>query len=144
MKHHPTPAQVPGENRPFKGLTAGQRHPFLVIWLVLMMLMNAAGLAVVPETLRWHQAQGTPGGSLPIKYLAVCMALNIIFAAALFWWRKWGFYGFACTSLVALGINLHLGIQAERVLIGGMGIFILFWALHLGEGQSAWNPFTQK
>ena len=43
--------------------------------------------------------------------LAIGAAANVACAFALFQWEKWGFYGFIVTSVLALAVNLSMGIN---------------------------------
>ncbi|MGH3770806.1 MAG: hypothetical protein ACRDRW_05325 [Pseudonocardiaceae bacterium] len=37
---------------------------------------------------------------------------NIVFSITLFQWRKWGFYGFSGVAIVALVVDLIIGLNA--------------------------------
>jgi len=49
-----------------------------------------------------------PAWMFPV--LAMGGILNVVFAVALFQWKKWGFYGFVATAAIALAINLSMGL----------------------------------
>ena len=69
-------------------------------------------------------SQNIPGGVS--KSMMIILALmgiaNVIFAVLLFKWRKIGFWGFLLTSIVALAINLNIGMSIGQSLLGLVGI----------------------
>jgi hypothetical protein len=79
----------------------------------------------------------TPAWATPT--LAIACIANVVFAVALFQWKKWGFYGFAATTVLALFINLKIGLQAGRVLFGLIGIVILYAVLQIGGAKKGWT-----
>jgi hypothetical protein len=54
-------------------------------------------------------------------------------------WKKWAFYGFAVTTVLALGVNLSVGLGIGRSLIGLVGIAVLYGVLQIGEQKKGWN-----
>jgi hypothetical protein len=139
MKKHPSPAQVLDENKARTGPRIGSRHAFLTCWLIFMLAANVAGLAMLPNTIMVYQKAGVPNVATFIGLQGICMGGNILFTLAILRWWKWGFYGFAVSTLVALGVNFYLGVQAEHALYGFMGVFVLYWALQLDGPYSAWQ-----
>ncbi|MBT8205004.1 MAG: hypothetical protein KJP14_07075 [Eudoraea sp.] len=118
-----------------------QRHGCVTAWLILLIIINsltalsylfAGGLI----------SQNIPGGVS--KSMMIILALmgiaNVIFAVLLFKWRKIGFWGFLLTSIVALAINLNIGMSIGQSLLGLVGIILLYGVLQIKKDQvSAWN-----
>jgi hypothetical protein len=78
-----------------------------------------------------------PAWTMPI--LAVASIANIVFAVALFQWKKWGFFGFVATAALALAINLKLGINIGQILLGLLGVAILYGVLQIGKEKKGWT-----
>ena len=75
-----------------------------------------------------------------IALITIAGVANILFAMALFRWKKWGFFGFVASSIVALGTNVFIGLGIAQSVFGLVGIVILYWVLNMGEGNSrAWT-----
>ena len=54
--------------------------------------------------------------------------------------KKIGFWGFVITSLVAVAVNLNIGLGIAQSLIGLIGILILYAVLQIkADNVSAWN-----
>ena len=64
---------------------------------------------------------------------------NIVFAVALFRWKRWGFLGFLMTTNLTLAINLSIGIKPALVLLGACGIIILYGVLQIGGHKKGWD-----
>ena len=97
----------------------------------LTAVVNLASEEAIRKTL-----PDMPSWALPV--LASCAALNVVFAIALFAWKKWGFYGFVGTSIVALIVNLRSGVGIIPALFGLLGVVILYAVLHIGGARKAW------
>ena len=115
-----------------------KRHGCLTTFLVLMVLSNTLTALVYllsGETI----AANFPGAS-PLAFVAlgVLCLINLVFAWALFRWKKWGFYGFVATGLLVLPINLFIGVGIAQSLFGFTGVAILYWTLQMGQGRKAW------
>jgi len=117
-----------------------QRHGFLTFWLVLMAIANIAST--------YLNAVAVPSGAMPrlpnvgdgIYYmLAAASFFNFICTIALFRWKKWGFYGFIASSVLALIVNIFvakLGILAS--LPGVLGVVLLYGVLQIGSDNKGW------
>src|SRR5262249_27191787 len=114
------------------------RHGCATAWLVFMIIANAAValmyLAMGGEIQR--QVPHFPGSALPV--LIVCVLLNIVFAVACLFWKKWGFYGFAVMSVVIFIINLLAGVGIQSA-TGLLGVVILYAVLQIGGEHSTWK-----
>jgi hypothetical protein len=115
------------------------RHGCLTAWLILMILANSLTAITTPllaSAIR-QNIPGFPGWVVwPISLLAL---LNVVFAVALFNWKKWGFIGFCATSILALALNLYAGIGVGQSLLGLLGIVILYAVLQIGGEKKGWT-----
>ncbi len=112
-----------------------QRHGCLTAWLIFMMVANGLLAAAVPFL------AGMPAITLPafdMGFMLIGAILNIICAIALFKWYRWGFYGFALTTVAAVIYNLSTGTPIAQTGSGLLGISILYWLLQLGTPK-AWD-----
>jgi hypothetical protein len=76
-----------------------------------------------------------PGWSV---FLSVIGAFLItICTVALFRWRKWGFYGVCAVAAVIFTVNLLSGV-GPLLLLGPVGVVVLYAVLNLGGGKKAW------
>ena len=114
------------------------RHGCVTAWLVLMIVANSltAVVNLASEEAIRKTLPDMPSWALPV--LASCAALNVVFAIALFAWKKWGFYGFVGTSIVALIVNLRSGVGIIPALFGLLGVVILYAVLQIGGARKAW------
>ena len=74
-----------------------------------------------------------------IGLLYLCAIAEIVFAIALLRWRRWGFYGFTASVIVALFLNLVMGIGLWNDLPGLASVVVLFILLQLGKENRAWK-----
>jgi hypothetical protein len=70
--------------------------------------------------------------------LVALSVLDVIFAIALFAWKKWAFYGFCASALAAMAMNLAAGVGVVQSLLGLIGIAILYGLLQSGS-PTAWS-----
>ncbi|MCK5707535.1 MAG: hypothetical protein KAI43_07755 [Candidatus Aureabacteria bacterium] len=115
-----------------------QRHGCLTALLVLMILANSA--TVLMYTLGADAIKkslpGLPSWALIV--MSVFAVFNLVCAVALFKWKKWGFWGFIVSSIVALGVNISIGMGVGSSLFGLVGIAILYGVLHIGKENKGW------
>jgi hypothetical protein len=52
--------------------------------------------------------------------------------------KKWGFWGFIASSIVALFVNLSIGMGIGQSLLGLVGIALLYGVLHIGKENKGW------
>jgi hypothetical protein len=116
-----------------------QRHGCLTAWLVLVIIANsltAVGYLFARDAL----AVGAPGAPpWAFALLAVAAAANVVFAVAIFRWKRWGFYGLVGTSILALVANVAAGVNVAQALIGLVGPAVLFGVLQIGNERKGWN-----
>ena len=115
-----------------------QRHGCLTAWLVLMIIANSAtALRYLLGSQAIKQAfPAAPGWAFPV--LAVIGIFNLVCAIALFKWKKWGFWGFLVFSIVALNVNLSIGLGIGPSLFGLLGIVLLYAVLHIGKEKKGY------
>lgn len=117
---------------------AKQRHGCLTAWLILLIVVNSlvAVVYLFASSMIKANLPNTPAWAIPV--LAVACIANVIFAIALFQWKKWGFFGFIGTTILALAINLSLGLSAFQIVPGLLGIVILYAVLQIGNEDKGW------
>ncbi len=116
-----------------------QRHGCLTAWLILMIVANSAtalmyllGSQAIKQTY-----PDAPGWAFPV--LIVFAIFNLVCAIALFKWKKWGFWGFCVSSIVALVVNLSIGLGIGTSAGGLIGVALLYGILHIGkENNKGW------
>lgn len=117
---------------------AKNRHGCLTAWLVLMLLGNSV------TAVSYLQAGGNIRQTLPnmpewaIPVLIVASLFNVVCTIALFQWKKWGFWGFCATSIVALVVNLSIGLGIASALAGLLGVLLLYGVLQIGNENKGW------
>jgi hypothetical protein len=115
-----------------------QRHGCLTAWLVLMIVANAATavLYLIAGAAFRQKLPNAPDWVLPV--LIGMGVVNVVCAVGLFRWKKWGFYGFLVTSVMAFAVNLMLGLGIARALLGLVGVAILYGVLQIGTENKGW------
>ena len=115
-----------------------QRHGCLTAWLVLMIIANSAAalMYLFGSSAIKRALPGIPSWALIT--LAVFAIFNLVCAIALFKWKKWGFWGFLVSSVVALVVNISVGLGAGQSLAGLVGIALLYGVLHIGKENKGW------
>lgn len=116
-----------------------ERHGCLTTWLVLMIISNTGialiyllGNGVISQNL-----PSAPGWVFPL--LAMMGALNVVFAIALLKWKKWGFFGFIASSIMAFVVNLIIGINILQAIFGLASVGLLYVVLNIGKEKKAWT-----
>jgi len=119
-----------------------KRHGCVTAWLVFMIIANSFGSLAnfylmnidlfFPEILNEFKLAFIAGGIGGI--------LNVLFAIMLFKWKKNGFYGFIGTSVLMAGVNLKLELGVDNLILGLLGVVILYGLLQIREGKySTWE-----
>ena len=116
-----------------------QRHGCLLAFLILLVVVNS-GVALVYLLGSQVIQKSVPQAPMwAIMVLGVVSAFNVICAIAIFNWKKWGFWGFVLTSLVALYINLTIGLGIGNSLLGLVGVAVLYGVLQIGKENKGWS-----
>lgn len=118
---------------------AKQRHGCLTAYLVAMIVLNSitALIYIFGTDFIKKGVPNAPTWTLPV--LAVGGILNVVFAVALFRWKKWGFFGFVAMSILALCVNLTIGLNIFQIILGLAGIAILYGVLQIGNENKGWT-----
>jgi len=56
-----------------------------------------------------------------------------------FRWKKWGFWGFALSSLIVFAVNLAVGLNITSAILGLVGVAVLFGVLHIDKENKGWT-----
>ena len=103
---------------------------------VLALLVACLYFLVNPEVIR-RTAPNLPGWVFP--FMIAAGVSNVLCAVALFRWKKWGFWGFVATTVLALAMNLYLGLKPTASSSGLLGVAILYGVLHVGRERRGWD-----
>lgn len=115
-----------------------ERHGCLTAWLVLVILANGFTALATPLSVASIQEALPDFPAWIVWPIAGLALLNILFAVALFNWKRWGFYGFVATSLAACALNLYAGLGIFDSVRGLIGIAVLYGVLQIGGKKSGW------
>ena len=114
------------------------RHGCLTAWLCTMAAMSVFA-ALVYSLAGGFLLESLPGAPAWMIYaLGALATLNIVFAIALWNWKKWGVWGYCATSAAAFVINWAMGTGIGSSLMGLLGPVILFAALLIGRQRKGW------
>ena len=114
------------------------RHGCLTAWLIAMAAMSVFA-ALVYFLAAGFLLESLPGAPAWMVYaLGTLALLNILFALALWRWKRWGAWGYCVTSGAAFVINLAMGTGVGPSLMGLLGPVILFGALLVGRERRGW------
>lgn len=114
-----------------------ERHGCVTSWLVLMIIANS--ICSFAYFFSSEKIQYNLGGDIStstIMLLGVICVANIIFAIMIFSWKKIGFWGFVITSLIAVIINLNIGLGIVQSISGLIGIAILYGILNMKKNNT--------
>jgi hypothetical protein len=112
------------------------RHGLLTTWLVLIIIFNIIAIIIAMpkgspsvQDLPWWQALIT----------IVFNLFNIVCAIALFFWKKWGFWGFCAGSVAAFIANIIMGELVILALVDMViGLAVLYLVLNIGKDNKGW------
>lgn len=129
--------ETPNENSP----AVKERHGCVTAWLILIIIANSILGFVYLFTTDQVLSTLPIGSSETLLMIMGILGLgNIVFAILLFQWKKSGFWGYVATSIVALVINLMIGIGIGQSLLGLAGIAILYGVLQIKNNNvTAWE-----
>ena len=116
--------------------TEKKRGVWLTIWLVIMLIANFF-IALTYLVLNKTIASFYPNVALWILYIYGLVALaNFVFVILLFMWKKWPFFAFCGTTIIAFIMNLAIGLGIFAAISGLIGPVILYFSM-----KSRWNLF---
>jgi hypothetical protein len=105
-----------------------------------MIVANAATAVSTPLMYDAIKRSAPDASPASVALITITGMANIIFALALFRGKKWGFFGFVASSLLAFGTNVYIGLGIGPSVIGLAGIGILYWVLNIGDANTrAWT-----
>ena len=132
---------------------AKNRHGCLAAWLVLIIIVNSAGILgylinllgrnMIYQILQIQTLLNIPAWVFLVSI--VFSIFNVVCAIALFLWKKWGFWGFCASSVAALVLNLSVGSRGisqviSSTLISLVLVLVLFGVLHIGKKENKGWP----
>lgn len=105
---------------------APKRGIWLAFFIIFMVLSNA--ITASSYFTNAEQVASTVPNLTPtfVQLLGLGTIMNVVFAAAIWNWKRWGLYGFYAMSVLAAAVNLYLGFNLVWVAIGLSGAAILF------------------
>jgi hypothetical protein len=94
---------------------ARKRGGCLTAFLVVMMIVNpiVAVLYFAGGSMIRQGLPDAPPWAIPV--LGAFCLVNAACAVALFMWKRWGFYGFVISAVVALVVNIVVGLPITQV-----------------------------
>ena len=107
-----------------------KRGALLTIWLVIMLIANTYTSYTFLKL-----ASSEIGTWIYYAYSFVGL-LNAIFAISLFMWKKWAFYAFCGSSVLAIILNLTMNTGIFAIFFGIAGPTILYLFM-----RSKWKMF---
>jgi hypothetical protein len=115
-----------------------KRHGCLTALLVLMLVANSATalMYLLGGSALRTATPNVPASMFPV--LALIGFFNLACAIALFRWKKWGFWGFCVSSVVALAVNVSIGVGPGSI-FGLIGIAVLYGVLRIGGVRDGWS-----
>ena len=115
-----------------------KRHGCLTALLIVMIVVNA-GTALVyllGSAALGEEFPDAPGWAFPA--LTALALANTVFALSLWFWKKWGFWGFVGSALITLVVNLEIGVPPGQALAGLVGVALLYGTLQIGDANKGW------
>ncbi|MFO0796565.1 MAG: hypothetical protein U0804_03750 [Gemmataceae bacterium] len=122
---------------------ASQPHGCVTLFLVWVVVANVLATlligvsAVVSDG--WVR-DSTPGYEswMAVPFLVLAL-VNIRCAFSLFRQRMWGFVGMWVVGFAGAALNLYAGMKPAQVVLGFVGLVVLYWLLQLGGEKSTWS-----
>jgi hypothetical protein len=115
-----------------------ERGPLLTVWLVLMLVANIGTMLLYLILLFSPEGRNLffPGFAIWSVYLFVAVgAWNIFCVCFLLLWKKWAFFGLCISAVIALVVNLYVGVGAFAFL-GLVGVVVTYLVL-----RQKWKMF---
>lgn len=115
---------------------------FLLLMAVVYTIFAATNIqASMSKDLATALLRETPGWVLPA--VTICMLLNVVWLAAVFFWKRAGVYGFFLTSAAIAAANSQ-NAELRPYLVAGTTLILappvlLFLVLNLGSPHSTWR-----
>lgn len=120
--------------------TDPKMHGCVTAWLIMMIVVNS--LVALIYLIGGDFIDNALGG-IEDNYLIVLGLVglfNVVCAAYLLKWKKWGFYGFIGSSVVTIIVNLQIGLEPVQSISGLIGVAVLYAILQIKkDGITAWS-----
>ena len=107
-----------------------KRGILLTIWLLIMLIANTyTGYTFLKLVFSEF------GTWMYYAYSFVSL-LNVVFIISLFMWKRWAFYAFCGSSVLAIVLNLLMGLGMFAIFFGISGPIVLYLFM-----SSRWKMF---
>jgi len=125
-----------------------ERHGFVTFWLWFMIIAGIVGaimnfINADTTATNLYFLTGKLINPAIIYVLGLLGLFNVGFSIALLNWKKWGFWAFCVSAVVALIINISIGLASIMpvMVVGGAVSLLILWAiLQLKkDGVSCWS-----
>jgi hypothetical protein len=110
-----------------------ERGLLLTSWLFLMLLINIGGALIYLLLGIFYPNLIPTIPSWAIYFFGISEILMVVFIIFLFKWKKWAFFALCGMAIIALIINLIIGVGFTSIL-GLIGVVILYLLL-----RSKWD-----
>jgi len=115
-------------------------NPSPFLWVGIFIIIHALSLyfdLFKSEELKVYAPEGAPDW---IRYGKVLLdVLALVFLFALFKLKKWGFWGYALSSLAMALVQLAAGHTLITALTGLGSTAIILASLHVGKENKVWS-----
>jgi len=126
------------ENTQHTDVAPDKTHGFwLTAFLILMFIANPFTAYLYftnPDVITTVYPKATTG---LLYFMGVMALVNVVLAAGVWMWRKWGVMGLYIMAGMAFVINIYIGLDLVSSSIGLAGPLILFLTT-----RSRWQHFT--
>ena len=113
-----------------------KRNTLLNVWLIIMLIANVFS-AISYLFFNSLLSSAYPYAPSWIFHIYGLLSLiNIILVSFLFKWKRWAFYVFCIVTLLALIMNIYIGIEIIASMLGIVGPIILYLIM-----KPKWNLF---
>ena len=125
-----------------------KRHGCLSVFLILVLIVNAVATFTqltaffFSEPITNQDTQSLATTIIPRWFwfvLGIGSLIKLLSLIAIINWKKWGFWLFALSTFVNLGINLYTGLYIENGITGFIGVAILYGVLYIGGDKKGWS-----
>ena len=126
-----------------------KRHVLLTLYLAFVLFVSLAGMGLyftaiitgkdpISEALSINPPLFLGPEWLICVEILVCIS-DLVAISGIFKWRKWGFWLYACNSLVDLAAySLHDGEIVDNIIYSGLSVLLLYGVLSAGRKNKAW------
>ena len=117
-----------------------RRHPLTTAWLVFMLVANLLiSVAAIYYFLLLSKSNMLTIFPLwQVLMIVLLPFINVLTVKNMLAWNKYGFYVYCFTTTCGLVLNIMLGVNLLWILMGPIGLLILYAVLQLGS-PSAWS-----